>query len=310
MNIHRHDSSMLSTTFLNIPTRAIRSPFKGAFPHTLIKWLERATLKGRRQWRRMLNSPPKITFLICLFMALSTTSIHAQAATQSLRNTRWKEANDHGNRYEGTYTKTLEGIPAELVSLIAHQDAYDFDQKQELFVSYFVPSAYPVYLCAQEIRESRFYWMEPKEQTSETGWQTFGPWPVDEVLKEMKISYRNLGVLAQIGAREERSFLPVNISTAPYLNNKNTYYIARIRFGVYIESGTYTVEKDHDEDSDSQEALIAGEVGKKTGGIAFPLRIPTDKLPDSGWYKVTFECEQRHGSSFTYIFWFYHLKGE
>ncbi|MEO1254380.1 MAG: hypothetical protein AAFY41_05780 [Bacteroidota bacterium] len=232
--------------------------------------------------------------------------ILASAFSQDRRSAEWKKNNDRKNRYEGTYTRKVSNPSIDLVSLKAYQEEYESSKGHVLKVQFYTPEAMEYRLIAQELRVTRFYWMEAKDTLSIISWNTFQPWPVDYLLRRLRITYQNLGVVAQLlkeGSRK-REFAPVYVyhSSSP---GRTSYYVAYFHLGRPASGGSYSISSGRHRAN--AELLQTYPISKKSGGTAFPIRIKTELLESSGWYTVEVNLREKGTlDPFSYSFSFYH----
>lgn len=220
-------------------------------------------------------------------------------------NQEWYANNDRGNHFEGSYTRKVSNPSIHLVSLATPLPAYSFGQRQQLSVQFFSPEPKAYNLHAEELRVSQFYWLEDKNKQAKTGWNHFGGWHVDYILKRLSIDHRNLGLLIHIGRKNERQFVParMQISEGP---TTPSMYIAQIRLGRPASGGSYRLFRGKSK-TRSRQILQQG-ISQKSSGTVFPIVIPFDVFQkQAGWYTVEINLEEsRTGDPFTYSFSFYH----
>jgi len=221
-------------------------------------------------------------------------------------NKRWYKNNDKGNRYEGTYIQKVSNLKISLAAFSTELPNYEFDKRQKLELQFFSPNDSKYKLRAEELRISKFYWMEDKNQKAKEGWNSFNNWPVDYYLKRLSINKRNLGLLAHIGKIGERTFAPVFINIEDEITNPE-YYIAQIRLGSPVANGKFIVYEGK-KNKAQQNIVLEHNITKKSAGTVFPIVIPIETLDkNEGWFTVEIGAiEERTEDAFSYSFSFYH----
>ena len=239
------------------------------------------------------------TVILCLGLHLSWA--------QQQRSPHWHLKNDRGNRYEGSYTKDVSSYSVNLVSLVAGTiPNYQFRQNQQLKVRFYCPSTQPYQLRAEELKTTRYYWMQDKNTQAATGWYTFAPWPVDAILDDLQVPHENLGVAVELGRVGSGWFVPAWVyqSSAP---GSARSYTAQIQLGFSVARGEYKI---YPGKGVTANALRAGKISAKSGGDTFPIVIPINSLASSGWYTVEVNLRDKRRLDLTsYSFSFYHKKG-
>lgn len=225
---------------------------------------------------------------------------HAQKG----RSSAWKEKNDRGSRYEGSYNRLVGNPSIELVSLMRHLEPYSFGQGQTLTARFYSPQAQKYNLKAEELKTTRFYWLEDKQEQAEVGWNHFSDWPVDFLLKRLAIYPNNLGVLVRLGDPGSRTFSPVSLTVGEQIEKLNRY-TAQFRLGRSSSGGQYRIYVGQHVSENS--LLDQARISVKSTGKPFPITFSADKLPQEGWYTVkVFMREKNTLDDFTYTFSFYH----
>lgn len=238
-------------------------------------------------------------FLLCLPLLLG-----GQPSQQ------WYEANDRGNRFEGSYSRKVSNPSISLVSLSSHIPPYAFGEKQKLEARFFSPDVQEYNLHAEELRVSRFYWMEDKNQKSRKGWNSFSGWQVDYFLRRFSIDHRNLGILIHLGDKGERNYAPALIHIEGENREEAQFYIAQIRLGRPSSGGSFSVFKGRSRVPDN---LIREQaITKKSPGTVFPIVLPIEELGEKEtWFTVEINLKElRTGDPFTYSFSFYHYPNQ
>ncbi|HYR29307.1 MAG TPA: hypothetical protein VEU30_12630 [Thermoanaerobaculia bacterium] len=211
----------------------------------------------------------------------------------------WRVRNNRGNRYEGSRSVLMAAAPvAELVGLHAYRQPFAPDDAVILDVAFFIDSdASRARLTAREIQREQFYWMEPKRQAWRPGWNRFGPWPVRDVLRRLKIGSGNLAVLARLDGFSvgEGRFAPVfvgTLSASVSVREYDAFFIAartieRVRW--QLKSGGGSI-------------LTEGSMGRKLTGAPFTIKLPVDSLP-AGLLRLELTCKlESSDSHLTYEF--------
>ncbi|MEM6764970.1 MAG: hypothetical protein AAF824_03170 [Bacteroidota bacterium] len=244
----------------------------------------------------------------CLLLnALLISMLFSTVEAQKKRDEEWKRTHKRENRFEGTYTRQVGNPAIELLSLTSSFEPYEFRKSQQLTVKFFSPVDTSYFLKAEELRIFKFYWMESSETVNQaiTGWNEFGPWPVDDWLRRLSLTADKLGVLVRMGDWKSREILPVDIyfSEDPPVRN---FLIAQFRLGRSISKGTFRLFKGKEKTSTS--LLHKGKIGKKPGGSFFPVVMPKAWFQaEKGWYTLEVSLkEQGSFDDFSYSFSFYH----
>lgn len=233
---------------------------------------------------------------LCLWVGLSIGQPKA---------TFFSSKNDKGNRYEGSYEDQVSNPRIELASFVGSLEAYEFGKGQQLNVAFYSPEARGYSLHAEELRRVKYYWMQDKGKLAQKTWNIFQNWQVDQVLKNYKISYRDLAILIRLGEKSEQVFAPALVyhSDRP---DSLSHYIIQLRLGVSVGPGSWTLY--HGKQNKEENELINRPTPKKSAGRAFPVFLSHKLLgKGEGWY--TFEFDAREKGSMRpvhYEFSFYH----
>ena len=226
---------------------------------------------------------------------------------QQSRSTYWLQKNDRGNRYEGSYTRQVNNYNIKLVSLVAGAiPNYQFRQNQQLKVRFYCPESQSYQLRAEERIATKYYWMQAKKTRATMGWNTFTPWPVDVVLKELNVRSQNLGVVVELGRVGSGRFVPSQVYQNAYTGSARRY-TAHIQVGFGVAKGNCKVYRGQ---RVTGSPLVERKISEKSGGDTFPILISASSLPASGWYTVQINLrESRRLDLKTHSFTFYHKKG-
>ncbi len=233
-----------------------------------------------------------------VFLIASISPLNAQ------RSEKWLRENDIGNFHEGTYSREVGNSTMKLISLVAHWQPYQFYQNQNQKVRFFSPEEHTFFLKVEELSVRKYYWLQNKPNKLAKDWYEFDGWLVDRWLRRLKLPYSSLGATVQIGAKNERLFLPAWIYHGPEVPETNRY-VAQIRSGIGFEGGRYEIYRGSDKKGAN--SLMRKELLPGYGGNCFPLVIPIEVLPSSDWYLVVINVIERGSKDpHTFSFKFYH----
>lgn len=132
--------------------------------------------------------------LIILTIAVfRTTFCFAQSDLQS--DEKFKDQ----NRWEGVISKNVSGS-FRLLSLVSAKPE-SYSSNDTLNVSFFMPTTGQAVIRANKIIQNNSnYRMRVENESWESGWQTFKPWPVKTVLLSNNVHARNLGVQIKLAS--------------------------------------------------------------------------------------------------------------
>jgi hypothetical protein len=208
-----------------------------------------------------------------------SAALAAQVPDAAWYNTK---SNQKANRFEGFYPRKVSAAAAvELISLFRSKESYVAGKRTQLRVRFFSTDPARVTVRARELRPRLFYFMEAKPPAGgwKSGWNEFGPWPVDEVLGT-RVASDNLGVLVRVDGRDEGGG-----EVAPAIlyhtakPGAGTAYQAAFMPGVALAGGKYEVRLA----CGPGPVTITEPVGRQTGGVYFPVRfaLPGDFKGDA-----------------------------
>ncbi|MEM7369039.1 MAG: hypothetical protein AAF587_10610 [Bacteroidota bacterium] len=236
---------------------------------------------------------------------LLTISLILSCSIWAQRSPSWLSGNDRGNRFEGSYTAKVSNPSINLISLTGSFEPYEFGKRQELSVQFFSPQDQSYFLSSEELRVTRFYWMQAKNVQAQKGWNNLDQWPVDFLLKRFRIDYRNLGVLVRLGKQGSRQFAPAWVfhSQTPSAFKR---YIAQLQLGRSAADGRFQIYRG--KSKKAANLIQQGKITAKSGGTAFPIVIPAQVLPSKeGWITVAVHLREKGSlDPFSYSFSFYH----
>lgn len=236
-----------------------------------------------------------------LFLLIFPTLLHAQTGP---RGTVWYDANDRGNRFEGYYSDQVGVGTIELLSLVGYAPRYEFNQDQELHVHFYLPEGNSYSLKAEELKKEEYYWCEAKNTRASSGWNLFGPWPVDDRLNDGPVGYRNLGILLTVGDQSRNRYAPAFVSLTD-TRQESGYYVAKIGIGRDISSGIFRVYQG--EQAVASRLVFEKNLSGGSGGTNISLVTKVSDLPSSGWYTMEVELLEPNGQDkMTETFLFYH----
>ena len=226
----------------------------------------------------------------------------------SQRTSNWVEKIDRGQYYEGTYSLQIRSEPIELISFYGKIYPYSFGSRTNLYAYFFseVPSEYLI--KAEEKTTNAYYWMESKPNSSQVGWNTFGPWAVDYELQRLKIRPQDLAIIVRLNGDRSPEVAPI-ILTNQQAPDPPKYYRAYFRLGVNISGGEFKVYKGkHPGIPQDQYLVQQGYISQKLGGNTFPITIRPDYLKNySGWVTVELSVsELNKRKKYPLKFYFYH----
>ena len=217
----------------------------------------------------------------------------------------WLKKHDQGNRYEGSYKQNISHVGSlELISFHGQWPKYKHGEGQKLFISWICPKATKYKLKAEEHRVRDFFWMESKSHEADSGWNKFGPWPVDEGLKKHRITASNLGILITDSTDQKRIY-PAFVHQKSTPDTAKTY-LARFRLGASISKGNYSVKGPKGKTVIASKAIPA-----QSGGSQILAPIGTATMKEKGWYQLKLELISKPDSTGTkaamvYNYHFYH----
>jgi hypothetical protein len=148
-------------------------------------------------------------------MRLIFTGLLLSSASAAYGQVRGMQTFDNRNEGTNIHTNALQDF-----TLIAiHRNFQVFSKNATLHVRFFLPRMADnlnkkVFVQAAELQDSFHYFMEAKATSKwqDGGWNVFGPWPTKDVIDQLEIQARNLGVLAGYRIGNDRPvYLPVDV---------------------------------------------------------------------------------------------------
>lgn len=245
--------------------------------------------------------------LLIVMSLLASNKLTAQHLTYSPR----------GNRYEGT--KTLQVHNSVNVKIIGfHRDPvwYDFESDLNLYVHYFVPlkKRMNIRFLAQEKFLEHAYFMQPfiKELGQEYGYNTFGPWNIDDVIRPLEIDSSNLMSLITVYDRNGiliASPAQLSINKAPTFNSETRYelFYTLGNNSKWNKIEFYLASKFEDNTFKIGKMKCSKKIGRRraNGVVSFIIRGDFEE----SWYLARFESKHSvSNKSYFHDMYFYHSK--
>ncbi len=220
------------------------------------------------------------------------------------RTGKWVLKEEKADYVEGTFSLNVNNV-LEIISLTSSVEPYAFGKEQQLYFDYYAPEEAPYFLRMGEKRLLSYYVLESRPGNTPKGWNTFGPCPVDGLLKNLKVPAENIGVLLRINGDDSKYFLPV----AAYHSRppqKTESYKAVFRLSRSILRGEYNIYKgEHRGIPPAGQLVESGSIGRHSARSTFQVEAPADKLRGyEGWVTVDLSLTPR-GSSRDVPFRFY-----
>ena len=213
---------------------------------------------------------------------------------------------------EGVYALEIGVSKIEVISFYRQLEPYRFGENQQLLADFFAPDSSSFLVKAEEKKIKQYYWMESKPAKSNLGWNTFGPWKVDQQLKELNISSSNLAILVRIRADDSHYLLPVNLYHSERLLDKAQPYRIIFRLGRIVRGGTYKIYEGivSGLPSSQKEFLtnVPKRIGYNIGGATFGLSLDYEAMGDkSGWRTIIINLQQKNSTEkISFRLYFYH----
>lgn len=243
---------------------------------------------------------------IFLFATLFAFSLVPSFVKAQRINT-WVKKLERPQYTEGAYALTV-GTSLEIISFYSYFEPFEWGKGQQLQIDFFAPDSEPYLLKAEEKRILAYYWMESKPGKAQKGKNTFGPWQVDGMLRQMQVSAANLGVLLRWREDKSNYMLPVSVyHHAPPVAIDS--YKAVFRLGKSISKGVFKVYKGTFTGALPEITPVqTGVIGKNLGGATIQLAIAEQNLKDySGWVTVHLTLSEQNSTNKTpFRFFFYH----
>lgn len=213
-----------------------------------------------------------------------------------------------GDYYEGTYTDPVSNPIMELVSLTAQWEPYQFRAQQVQQIRFHSPSALPYQVKAEELNVVDYYWFQynPANRT-DRGVTTWAQWRVDGMLRRLQLGARSLGLVVRLGNPKGREFSPAWVYHSQ-LNSTPQVYLARIRLGVFTDSGGWELYRGKADERRAANLIQPRKrIPASSGGSCMQLRIPISQLTRKGWYSIKVDIRERGNlDPHVYTFSFYH----
>lgn len=247
-----------------------------------------------------------IAFLVILLTPLGTT-LHAQADIfHRYRVKHWVRSIEDKQFIEGVFSQPVSSS-LEFLSFYSTFESYQFGNGQKLFIKAYSPGAESFILKVEEKTAYSFYSLESKPGQLAKGDNTFGPWQVDRLLRQLNVPASNLGVLLRVRESEGKYVLPVVVyKQAP--PEKTSSYKAVFRLGKSISKGEFKVYKGEYKGAAPTDKL-AGQraLGSHLGGSSLQITIDNNWLADySGWVTVVLTLTAKENETkIPFKFFFY-----
>jgi hypothetical protein len=140
------------------------------------------------------------------------------------------------------------------------------------------------------------------------GWNRFGPWRVDNLLRKLHVTSGNLAFLLKVHADDSDYVLPVMI-THSQIEYTPTYYKTLFRLGQGISGGEFRVFPDIIKGSTAVATSVQkGRIFPHVGGSILQISIDLSKLSvEGGWFTTDLLLSERGSlDKIPYRFYFYH----
>lgn len=219
----------------------------------------------------------------CSILALLIILIHYPSFSQE--NFSYK---DRGNRKEGVKPIDVSVYDLELLSFLSYLEPVKKDTSVDLKIRFYVPADTNVFISAKELMPQKSYLMHPDSTNWKEGWREFLPWPTGEVIKPLKLSIKELGVVGRL--REDwvgsGEVVPLCIYYSK-LVSKIEGYTVHLKSKENLDRVQYTLYK-HGSTIPIKEPIVI--FSKFYGGVAFPIKLDLADQ-NSGYFKLVIECD-------------------
>ena len=240
-----------------------------------------------------------------LFIIVFSFTLLSGAYGQRTEN--WIRKVEKPRYVEGTFSLNVNNV-LEIISLTSSTEPYAFGKGQHLYFEYYAPEEGPYFLRMGEKRMLSYYVLESRPDNTPSGWNTFGPCPVDGLLQELRIPPQNTGVLLRVKGDDSKYFLPVTVFHSVHPEKANSYK-AVFRLSRSILGGAYKVYKgEHRGVIPERYLATQGDIGRHAARSTFQVEAPTMALAAyEGWVTVDLSLLPRGSARpAPYRFFFYH----
>lgn len=193
------------------------------------------------------------------------------------------------NRMEGRKRIDVRAPDIELLSFIGYKENVSHDTSVVLKIRFYLQKDTTLYITAKELRVQEFYLMKPVKINWSKGWNEFTPWPMQAVLKPLRITLDELGIIGRIGREEpgsgEITPLFVYHSKLPKKIHQYTLHFLPREDLRRVEYKLYKIDQNN--------PIISDHVIRLFGGVPFSIKL--DLLDQSsGYYKLILDCEYKN----------------
>src|SRR5262249_43746155 len=106
---------------------------------------------------------------------------------------------DRGNRMEGLIVIPRSKLPVTVLSFSGYMEPFGTSDSVALQVRFYSPQASEAYIVSHDLDGQSQYRMRSKPgYSASAGWNSFCPWPTNEVLQGAKLDSDSIGALVQL----------------------------------------------------------------------------------------------------------------
>ncbi len=194
---------------------------------------------------------------------------------------------ERGNRMEGIKPIDVSVYDLELLSFVSYIEPTELNLDVDLRIRFFADEDTNIFISAKELMPQKSYLMHPNKTEWLKGWQEFGPWPTSEVLKPLKITIDELGIVARLRKDWPGSgtVIPLYIYHSKLISKIEGYTI-HLKSKENLDKVQYTLYRLGSTIPIKENTVFS----KFYGGVAFPIKLD---LADqkSGYFNLVIDCE-------------------
>lgn len=183
---------------------------------------------------------------------------------------------------EGHYRREIASPAFELLSFVRGPRLAALSSPAVLNVMFFLPKPTRVTITAMELQPLTEYRMRANRVDWATGWNTFGPWETETVIRRLRVPLSNIGVVGRVGEETAGSGEIVPVAFVP--EPRAGLYELQFRVRYEVERATYTVES-----QSTQKVVQSGDVRDVAGDTATSIQFDLSNQPEQQ-YRIVVDC--------------------
>ncbi len=200
----------------------------------------------------------------------------------------WMDKNETDPYIEGIYAQDIGTKEIELKSLYYSIEWEDDANKKELYFDFYFEIGKPYFLKIDELELDDYYLLESKTDTTQTSYNTFGPWDLSYFFdNSFKTPDEGLAFLLTLEEEGKENYhTPLSIYQTEKSSTEEV--IAVFQYNRSISEGYINVYKDTLQGAiTDQVVLYHKEIGSHSGVGSFDISISTEKFTNyTGWVTV------------------------